>query len=249
MADHHAALQAVGLRHVGNALNFPTTQICRVVQMNVYATVIPNGPVKQGFEVANRVAVNGRRVDTANDVHPHFKGCLHQRRGAGLNQQAALRKGHQLHVNQVLVLFPQRQHGLHVAQAPHRLHVHMAAEIQRAQGDAMLRQGAGTLGNRHVKVLQQDLFVTDAVVARGACRIGTPGHAPQGLVEMDMALHQGRQQQLALAVQQAGKFWRGTAHRQQRLDLAGLQHKVHRGGAKRTNITDHLGCRHGRLSS
>ena len=48
---------------------------------------------------------------------------LHQFGGAGYGEQAALREGHQLHVDEMRVAAAQRQHFLDVRQAEHRLHV------------------------------------------------------------------------------------------------------------------------------
>ena len=204
MADHHATLQAMGLRHIGNALDLPTTQITRIMQVNVDTTVMPLGHAKYGFQVAYRVAVNRCRVNATDQVHTQRQRLLHQLLRPGLNQHAALGKGDQLQIDQVLVALAQRQHGLDMSQAPGGLDIDVAAEIQRTARDAVLDQWASALGDGDGKVFQQHLLIADAVVARRAGAVRAPGQGPQRLVQVHMALHQRWQQQLPLTIDQTG---------------------------------------------
>ncbi|MNN12370.1 hypothetical protein D3C81_1253580 [compost metagenome] len=192
MADHHPALPLVAFGVVGDAGDLPEAQLTLVMQVDIDAPVELGGQTEDQIELGDGIVVDATGVETADVFHAQLQRLAHQLGGAGSADQSGLREDHELHVDQVGVTLAQRLHGLDVTQAQLRIDIHMAAEGQRATGDALLQQRAGTLGDGRVDFAQDAAFVGDVVLQRRPGAVRTPWLTPEGLVQVAVAFDQRR---------------------------------------------------------
>ena len=100
-------------------------------------------------------------------------------------------------------------HGFDVAQAEFRVDVDVAAHGQGATGDAVFQQCSGPLRDGGFDFTQDPPFVGDVILEGRASAVGAPRLAPEGFVQVHVAFHQGRGQQLVLAIDVGGEQFSG----------------------------------------
>ena len=90
MADDDAALEGLCGGALGDQLDGEATQAVGLVQMDVDADAAPLGDGEDGVEMGHRIAVDGARVDAANDVGAQRHRLVHQLRRPRRRQHPGL---------------------------------------------------------------------------------------------------------------------------------------------------------------
>ncbi|MNV56965.1 hypothetical protein D3C71_1492740 [compost metagenome] len=151
-----------------------------------------------------------------------------------------------MQVDQVAVVFTKLLHGLDMPQAEFRVDVDVATHGQRAAGDAVFQQGAGPLRNRCGDFAQDAPFVGDVVLEGRTGAVGTPGLAPEGFVQVDVAFHQCGGEQLVLPVDVGGEQF-GSRGRATQGEPAVFDQQVFGGGAVGAHVAQPAGLGHTNL--
>ena len=129
----------------------------------------------------------------------------------GRAQNAALREGHDLDRDEVAEALAHFQDLVEILEPELIVDVDVAAHMQRAAGHHLAHQVGAGLGFRDGACRAHLAFGLDAVGDAIARRlVGHPGQAEQGLVEMDMAVDQWRQDQRTAEVERV-RACRGIA--------------------------------------
>ena len=131
-------------------------------------------------------------------------------------QDAALREGDDLDGDKVAEALAHLQDLVEIFQAELVVDVDMAAHVQGAAGHHLAHQvGAGLRFRDRPRRAHLALgldAVGDAIAGR---LVGHPGQAEQGLVEMDMAVDQRRQDEAALEIERVGACRRVARDREE----------------------------------
>ena len=196
VAHRDPAVQAGRLGAVRDRRQLGDAAFAAVVQMDVDADAAAFGDGEDRIEMAVEVAVDADGIEAAQKVGALGDGGVQQLSGARRAQNAALREGHDLDRDQVAEALAHLQDLVEIAQPELVVDVDMAAHVQGAAGHHLAHQIGAGLGFGDRPSRAHLAFGLDAVgdaVARGL--VGHPGQAEQGLVEMDVAVDQRRQDQ------------------------------------------------------
>ena len=195
VADGDAPLKAGGDRALGDVAKLRRAGLADVVQMNVDSLAERLGEAEHDVELALDVAVEARRVEAADEV-----GAGHERRGQeigrpGLRRHAALRERDELNVDPVAKGLAHPDDRFEIVEADVIVDVDVAARARRAVGDqrADERRRAGLDRQRDPMAL--DALGGDALAHAASLDMGQARRAPMGLVEMDVAVDERRQEE------------------------------------------------------
>ena len=107
------------------------------MQVDVHLDAIALGNAKDNIQMAHRVAIHHRRVETANAISAQFHRFFQQFHRTGAHQHAALGESNHLHGHSIFVFVARRQHAFDVGQTSVGVHIDMGADM----GDAGSKRG------------------------------------------------------------------------------------------------------------
>ncbi|MNE37293.1 hypothetical protein D3C80_1311380 [compost metagenome] len=133
MADTHTPLQARGAGTGGDPLQLLNALQARLVQVNVDLDPMPFSNPEHHIQLTFGIAIERRRVDTANDFGTLAYGGLQHIGGARAGHHPGLGEGHQFNVNDTAPLLSRLHHRVQVAQAGSGIDIDMAAHGHRTE--------------------------------------------------------------------------------------------------------------------
>ena len=163
---------------------------------------------KMVLEMAVEIAVDADGIEAAQKVGALGDGLVEQLRGARRTRDAALREGHDLDGDEIAEALAHLQYLVKVPETKLVVDVDVAAHVQRAARHHLAHEIGAGFRLRHRAGRPHLALGLDAVgdpVAGGL--VGHPRQAEQGLVEMDVAVDQRRQQQRAREVEHFAASW------------------------------------------
>ena len=174
--------------------------LAEIVQMDVDSFAERLGEAEDDVELALDVAIEARRVEAADQV-----GAGHKRRGQevgrpGLGRHAALREGDELNVDPVAKGLAHPDHRFEIVEADIVVDIDMAAHARHAVRDqrADKRRRAGF--DRQGDLMALDALGGDALAHAASLDMGQARRAPMGLVEMEVAVDERRQEEQAVEI-------------------------------------------------
>jgi hypothetical protein len=211
MAHRDVTAKAAGLGSFRDGEDLRQARLALVVQMDVEALSVPLRETEDGVEMAVEIVVDAERIEAANQIAPHFHGLVEQLDGAWAAPDAALRKRHELDIDEGRPGFAQSQHGFDVAQPGHLVDVDMAAHRRRAVRQREPQKLGTASVDRPVEGSAQIFLGLDAAL-RGVLRaMRLPRKPEQRLVEMNMRVDQGGKHETAAEIDGSGAVRRRRA--------------------------------------
>ena len=170
------------------------------------------------------IPVQSGGIDAADEIRAVLHRAVEELRGARTRDDAALGKGDDLYRQRALQALPDRHHAFEVAQADLRVDVGVVAEVQGAAADGVAGQPLDLDVRSEVELAAQTALVLDSLRHRRPRFMGPPGQAPEGLVEVYVAIDEGREEDRVLAVDHRAAVGRGDAGGEALDDSRGHQH-------------------------
>ncbi|MDF2639448.1 MAG: hypothetical protein K0R64_2432 [Novosphingobium lindaniclasticum] len=134
------------------------------------------------------------RIDTADHFGALANGCVEYVGGARAGQDARLRKGHQFDVHDAAPFFAGAHDGVKMRKSGSGIDVDMTAHRRGAEAGRLRDQGVGPLGGgAHAR--KQGLLDRQTSAQAGSGTMRLPGFAEEALVEVNVAIDEGRQNQ------------------------------------------------------
>ena len=175
-----------------------------IVQVDVDAHTVASGDAEDDREVAADVAVDPGRVEAADEIRAGRHRRVEQRGRPGITQDAALREGDDLHVDEIAIAVLEAQHRFEARKPDLGIDVDMGAQRARPERCDLFDEATASLLDRERQGSAQLLFAADAFGDGGARRVGDQRQAEQRLVEMDMALDEAGRDEATLAIDRLG---------------------------------------------
>src|SRR5262249_14139866 len=237
VADRHLAREADGARALDDQANLKRAEGARVVEMDVYARSVAGGDPEDDVEVALGIAVQPRGIDAADQIGTVLHRAIEKLGGAGPVDDAALGKGHDLDGQDVLEPLADGAHGFEVAEADLRVDVGVVPDVERAAADRLARQPLHLNVDGEPELATEAPLVLDALEHGGPGLVRVPRQAPEGLVEMDVPVDEGGQEEAALPVDHENTRGRLEAGGES-LDDAATGEEVHDGAGHRPHVPE-----------
>ena len=219
MADGDPPLHAGGNRALGDVAKLGRAGLPAVVQMNVDSFSESLGQAEDDVELAFDVAVEARRVQTANEVGAGPQRRGHEVRRPILRHDAALREGDELNVDPVAISLAHLQHGFEIGETDVVVDVDVAPRARGSVGDQRANEGGCAGFDRKRDLAALDALGGDALAHAASLDMGQARRAPMRLVEMDVAVDERRQEELSGEIDALAGLSRG-ARRMRRDDKA-----------------------------
>ena len=224
MADGDAMLEADGDGAGGNVAELGVAAGVAVVEVDVDAAVEALGQAEDDVQVGFGVAVVGGGVEAADEVGAFAQGLGEQVGDARAADDAGLREGDDLDVGPALEASDELHGGVEVGQAVGVVDVGVGAQRGGAGCDHLAQQVGAALGDWRQDSADEAL-VLDALAHGGGAAVRAPGQAPDGLVQVDVAVDQGGEEEGAGQVEAWAAGGRGDGG-----DAAMGDGDVHRAG-------------------
>ncbi len=208
MADGHLSPHAEGARPFRNQLDGEAAQGAGLVQVNIDARAVALGDGKNSVEVADRVSLDDRGVDAADQFCAHLHRCVHQFGGARAYQHAALGKGDQLHRQAILQPLASRHDAFQIGETYLGVDIDVTANVGRALANSLPHQFDGLVLGGYVELPPQPALGFDLVDGQGTGLVRAPGQSPKSLVQMHVSIDEPRKQELSIAIL-GGDLWAG----------------------------------------
>jgi len=170
-------------------------KLAAIVQMNVDAREIAHRQIEHQVKLALHIAVEGGRVKPADGLDAELQGLFQQCRRAWRRAHADLRKSHKLDRNTLAHLLAQRQNHFQIGKVDFRIDIDVAAQRHRSLFHEQVNQRRCPSYQRRVDACADIFLDGDALLDGAAFQVENSRRAEQGLVEMDMAVHQPRRDQ------------------------------------------------------
>ena len=188
-------LQPGGDRALGNVGKLRRAGLPEVVQMNVDSLAERLGEAEDDVELPFHVAVKARGIEAADQVRAGHERRSEEVRRAGLRRHAALRERDDLNVDPVAKGLSHRDHRFEIVESDIIVDVDVAANTRRPVGDQRADQGRRAGLDRQGDPMALDPLGGDALANAAPPDMGQTWRAPMGLVEMDVAFDERRQEQ------------------------------------------------------
>jgi hypothetical protein len=202
VADGDVALHAQRLRARANLFYLENAEHRGIVQMDIDINAAALGDAEHHIEMFLDIAVEATGIETADHVRAEIESSIEQIRRARTAQDAALREGDKLDVDEVAMRLAHGEDGLQRCQADRTVDHHMAAHARAAVTEAKLKLAPRALSHRrglgHVVGLDGDaLLHVEAVRIR---HMRPPDVAVETGVEMDVTFDEGRDHKRAAEI-------------------------------------------------
>ncbi len=207
VADRHPALQPGRTRTRGDAQQLGQAGFARFVQVDVQAHAVALGQAEQQRQLPLGIAIQRGRVDATQHLHALGQGLLQHRGCARAGHHSRLRERHQLDLHDVCAALRSLAHGLQVPQAGAGVDIDVAAHRHGTEAAALADQRLGAVHHRR-GVGHGGLFHRQALTQAGHRLVRMPAVADETLVQVDVPIHQARQQGETLQVDDLGAFSR-----------------------------------------
>ena len=212
MADRHRATEAERRRALADLLQVADAELAGLVQVNVEPDAAPFGDGEDAVELALGIAVDLRRVDAADEIGAHRHRLVEQGKDAGAAHDAALREGDDGQPDLAAEALAHGDERLDLREPAFEIDVGVRADMRGALADAEIDEVAGALGDRR-QLAPRLLVVLDAAHPRAVAAMRPPVEAVDRLVEMDMAVDQAGEDEVAADIENDGRVVERTIGR------------------------------------
>jgi len=168
--------------------------------MDIDRFLVAIGGGKREIERCNRVLIDQRWIERAEDISAVLQCFIQQLACAGTAQHPRLREGDDLNSHHVLQRLARLDRAVQMPQARVCVDVDVRPQLRRSEREKRAGERKRLFGGIVLRGGAPCPLVFDALHERRAHVVSDPWHAPVRLVEMRMAFHQARQHECALTV-------------------------------------------------
>ncbi len=202
MAHRHPALHAKRGRPVADVLDREGAEKAAIVEVDVDVDASPLSDAEHDVEMTLGVPVEAGRIETSDEIGAKADRLVEKLGRSLASQNAALREGDKLNVDDSPARLADLQNGFERSEADRAVDHDVAAHLKAAVGDAKRDLIARPLIHRrglgHIFRLKRDALMH--VESVGARLMRNPLVAVEARIEMDMPLDETRRQQRAFNV-------------------------------------------------
>ena len=199
MADRHPPRHAQGPRARGDARELLGTLFAGLMQVDVDLRAMAIGNAEHCVQLTIGVAIEGARIDAAHHLRAFPHGSLQPLHRAGTGHHPRLRKGNQFDIDQITPALAGAHDRMQMGELGGGVDIHMAAHRHGAPPRRQTQQRVGTFQYRRSGG-QLTLFQCQPLAQRRGRLVRMPAPAHETLVQVDMAIDQSRQYQLATQI-------------------------------------------------
>ena len=171
-------------------LELERAELGRVVQVDVDAGAVLRGEGEDRVELADRVAVDARRVDAAEVLDAAARGLAHHVEHAGPAQHAVLRERDDLDGECAVVGCRGLAHRVDRAESDVGVDVHVGADRRGAVADELVEDAPGDVGARVAELAAPLALVADAALGAALAAVRLPREPDPRHVDVGVRVHE-----------------------------------------------------------
>jgi hypothetical protein len=194
MADRDLAIEPVRFRARRDRQDLRDAAFAAVMQVDVEPHTMLGGDAEDRVQMRLQIAVDADGIEAAHEIRPLNDRLVEQCRRAGRAGDTALREGDDLDRGEAAKQLPHPENRLQVPEAELVIDIDVRPHVQGAARHHLLHQiGAGLRFGE--SAARPHMALGGDAIRHGVARrlVRNPGQAEQGLVEMDVAVDQRRQ--------------------------------------------------------
>lgn len=210
MGDVDLPAQPRATGALGDELELEGAQLTTVVQVDVDTDPAPLGDLEQPVELLHRVAVDRRRVESADTGRPVRRRLVQQVQDAGPADHPVLRERDDLHLDRAAERLRRPADGVDPPQADTQVDVDVAAHRGDAVPQELPQHREAVVHAGNAERVPLGPLVRDASRDGGLAAVGHPWAAPPALVHMGVRVDEAGQGEQSSAVHTLTGLARGT---------------------------------------